>query len=229
MEPFVVGRSPRLRGSMRTASLSAFAKHLNAHSAMWCGSSPYSSFMCRFAPASFANAWKNSRHSDTLKSRTRSEPVHEYRAVAKVNRNPHENFVHREDEEAVAVHSRLVSDGLFHRLPEHNPDVLDGVVVVDVDVALGLQIQVEQPVPREELEHVVEERYARFDGVFALAVEVYFEGDARFFCVARDFRFAFHIHFPFDHFNAAFLKISICAGVPTVILMPSLTDLSDAK
>ena len=47
------------------------------------------------------------------------------------------------------------------RLAEHDRDVLDGVVGVDVDVALGLHGQVEQRVPGQRRQHVVVEPDAR--------------------------------------------------------------------
>ena len=51
------------------------------------------------------------------------------------------------------------------RLPEHDADVLDGVVRVDLEVAFGLHRQVEQAVAAERVEHVVEERHAGRDSV----------------------------------------------------------------
>ena len=46
------------------------------------------------------------------------------------------------------------------RLAEHDRDVLDRVVRVDLDVALGAHGQVERAVLAERVEHVVEERHA---------------------------------------------------------------------
>ena len=58
-----------------------------------------------------------------------------------------------------------------HRLAERDADVLDGVVLIDVEIARRLQRQVEAAVPREQLEHVVEEADAGADVVAALAVD----------------------------------------------------------
>ena len=52
----------------------------------------------------------------------------------------------------------LVAERLLEGLPEHEPDILDRVVIVDVDVALGLDRQVEEPVLGEQRQHVVEKR-----------------------------------------------------------------------
>ena len=57
------------------------------------------------------------------------------------------------------------------RLAEHDADVLDRVVLIDVEVAGRVQRQVEAAVPREQLEHVIEEADAGADVVAALAVD----------------------------------------------------------
>ena len=51
---------------------------------------------------------------------------------------------------------RAVAERLRHRLADDVAGVLGGVVEVDVQVALGLQRDVDQAVPGELLEHVVE-------------------------------------------------------------------------
>ena len=122
-----------------------------------------------------------------------AEVGHEVWAVGEVYGDAHEGFVHREDEEAVAVHAGLVADGLLDGLPEDDADVFYGVVVVDVYVALGLDLEVENAVARKKFEHVVEERYARVDFVIAGTVEIDFEFNLGFLGVAYNFcRSVFH-------------------------------------
>jgi hypothetical protein len=48
-------------------------------------------------------------------------------------------------------------------LSEGDPYVLDRVMVIDVKVAFGLYIHIDQTVPRELIQHVVEEAYAGRD------------------------------------------------------------------
>ena len=48
----------------------------------------------------------------------------------------------------------------LERLAERDADVLDRVVRVDVQVALRLHVEVEHAVPRDLVQHVVEERHA---------------------------------------------------------------------
>ena len=65
----------------------------------------------------------------------------------------------------------LRAERLRERLAERDADVLDGVVLIDVEVAVGLQLQVEGAVPREQLQHVVEEPDAGLHLVAALALD----------------------------------------------------------
>jgi hypothetical protein len=79
------------------------------------------------------------------------------------------------------------------RLAERDADVLDRVVLVDVEVARGVQRQVEAAVPREQLEHVVEEADAGADVVAALAVEASASGSASRSSAGRSPRGAQHL------------------------------------
>ena len=58
---------------------------------------------------------------------------------------------------AVAADALLVADGLGEGLAEGDADVLDGVVIVDMQVALALDVQVDQAVAGDLVHHVVEE------------------------------------------------------------------------
>jgi hypothetical protein len=54
--------------------------------------------------------------------------------------------------------ARTVTPGLRQRLPEGDPGVLDGVVLVDLQVAVGVDGEVQATVAAELVEHVIEER-----------------------------------------------------------------------
>jgi plasmid stabilization system protein ParE len=56
-------------------------------------------------------------------------------------------------------------------LADGDGDVLDRVVIVDVQVAATLHVEVEEAVAREQFEHVIEERHARADPRVAAPVE----------------------------------------------------------
>ncbi len=75
----------------------------------------------------------------------------------------------------VAGHALLVADGLGEGLAEGDADVLDGVVVVDVQVAVALDVEVDQPVTGDLVEHVLQEGHA--DGEARLAGAIQIDGD----------------------------------------------------
>ena len=67
----------------------------------------------------------------------------------------------------------LSPSAFVERLAERDADVLDGVVRVDVQVALArATVEVEHAVARDLVEHVVEERHAGGELGAAGAVEV---------------------------------------------------------
>ena len=67
--------------------------------------------------------------------------VHEVRATGDVDDGLHERLVERHERVAVAGDARLVAEGLPDGLPEHDADVLDRVVHVDLGVARGRTVR----------------------------------------------------------------------------------------
>ena len=71
----------------------------------------------------------------------------------------------------VAGDALLVAERLQEGLAERDSGVLGRVVLVDMQVARHLDVDVEEAMPREELQHVVEEADAGRDLGLAGAVE----------------------------------------------------------
>src|SRR5262245_16061764 len=103
----------------------------------------------------------------------------EKRSPAEIDGHFGIRFVHRQ-QEAVALNAALVAERLLERLPERQRNVLDGVVLVDVEIARALHVELEAAVLAELLEHVVEEAEARFRARLGLAVEVDADADVGF-------------------------------------------------
>ena len=61
---------------------------------------------------------------------------------------------------------------LRHGFTQRDADVLDGVVLVDVEIAAGVHVQIEAAMPRDQIEHVIEKTDARVIREPALAVDV---------------------------------------------------------
>jgi len=73
----------------------------------------------------------------------------------------------------------LLAEGLVEGLSECDADVLDGVVVVYLEVAVAAHGQVEEAVPGERRQHVVEEADAGVHRAVAVAVHVESHLDVR--------------------------------------------------
>ena len=97
---------------------------------------------------------------------------HQERPARHVDGDARQRLVHRHMHVGIAGDALHVAERLLHRLAERDADVLGGVVVVDVQVALGLDRDVDARVPRQQIEHVVEEADAGRDVGDALAVEI---------------------------------------------------------
>ena len=93
-------------------------------------------------------------------------------APAEVEGDLAERLVHREEHEAVAPDAPAVAERLVDAGAQHDAEVLDRVVVVDVEVARRGDLEVDQRMARENLHHVVQEGNTRRDGMAARAVKV---------------------------------------------------------
>ena len=70
--------------------------------------------------------------------------------------------------------------------PRVMPGVFHRVMGVDVQVALGLDIQIDQAVARDLVEHVIEKRHAGRELGYARAVEIETDRDPGFEGIASD-------------------------------------------
>ena len=88
--------------------------------------------------------------------------------------------------------ARFREQALAHKtvdgLADDDSAVLGGVVEIDVQVALGLQLDVDQAVARQLLQHVVEKTDAGGHGVVPGAVEIDGRGDLGLLGLALDAR-----------------------------------------
>ncbi len=99
--------------------------------------------------------------------------------VAQVDRGARQRFVHRNIGVAEADDAGIAAHGFLERLAQHDADVFHRVVLVDVEVALGLDVNVHGGVLGEALEHVVEEPDARGNRRFSRAIDVHGDLDLR--------------------------------------------------
>ena len=103
-----------------------------------------------------------------------------------IDHHARQRLVQRHIAVAVAGDAALVAHGLGHRHAQRDADVFDGVVAVDVQVALAFDVQVDQAVARHLVEHVVEEADAGGEFALAAAVEVQANPDTGLLGVTAD-------------------------------------------
>ncbi len=80
---------------------------------------------------------------------------------------------------AITADALLVADGPRQRLAQRDAHVFDRVMRVDMQIALGLDVEVDQPVPGDLVEHVIKEAHTGGQFGDAGAVEVEGHGDLR--------------------------------------------------
>ena len=107
-------------------------------------------------------------------------------AAAQVDGGDGEGFVHRHEEVSGAQNAALVAECAVECLAERDADVFDGVMLIDIEIAVALEFEIECAVAREQLQHVIEEANAGGDFVLAAAFDGEPDGDARFCGVALD-------------------------------------------
>ena len=80
---------------------------------------------------------------------------HQPGAPGKINHHAAERFVQRYVGVTIAAQAFFIADRQRYGLAQGDADIFDRVVAVDVQVACGLDVQVDQPVAGNLIEHVV--------------------------------------------------------------------------
>ncbi len=114
------------------------------------------------------------------------------RAPAEVDRAERQGLVHRQADVAVAPDAGTLAERLVDRPAQHERRVLDRVVLVDVHVAAGAHLEVDERVAREQGQQVVEEADRRLDRHPPGSVEV--DPDANLGLCRRSLRGARSAH-----------------------------------
>src|SRR4051812_35808617 len=112
------------------------------------------------------------------------------RPPAEIDRGDGERLVHRHYEIAGAVDAFARAQRLRHRFAERDAEILDGVMLIDVEVAAGGDPEIERAMPGDEFQHVVEETDPGPHRVPTAAVEAERQRDLRLGGLAIDYRAA---------------------------------------
>jgi len=85
------------------------------------------------------------------------------------------------------------------------------VVLIDIEIAPGVDLEIERPMARDELEHVIEKPDTRVNGVSPLALETEAHGDLRFLRSSIDYRAAHRTS------SIAAMKRRVCSTMPVAM------------
>ncbi len=101
-------------------------------------------------------------------------------------RDARQRLVHRQQAIGIAHDAALVAERLDERLPQSDADILDRMMIVDLQVALGADGQVDQRMTRDLVEHMIEKADTRLDVGFPGAIEQHIHGNLGLIGLARD-------------------------------------------
>jgi len=129
-----------------------------------------------------------------------ADPVNETGSPREVRDRPRKRLIHGEIGVREPRDSLFVSESLLQGRSETDPDVLNGMMCVDLEIAFAVNIQVEKTVAREELQHVIEKWDPCVDVAPSAAVQV----QRDFTSVSRVFRVTVAFRSAIDHSSLAF-------------------------
>lgn len=109
------------------------------------------------------------------------------RPAGKVDHDARQGLVKRNVAMAITGQSLFVTPGLGQRLPDGDTDILHRVMRIDMEIAIGLHIKIDQAMTGNLVEHVVEERYASGKLALTGAIKIETHGNLRLQRIACDF------------------------------------------
>src|SRR4051794_33134036 len=133
---------------------------------------------------------------------------HQHRASRNVDHDAGQRLVHRHVDGGVAGDARHRAKRLLYRLAERDADILSGVVVIDVEVAHGLDADVDPRMPRQQVQHMVEKADPGRDLGHAGAVKVYRNLDIGLFGLALDRGATHGLFFPWGRKRGSFNSLT---------------------
>src|SRR5216683_8067295 len=86
--------------------------------------------------------------------------VREVDASADIDHRAAQRLIERDRSVPETPDSRTIPQRLAKRATHHDPDVLDRVMLIDMEVATRLDHEIEEAMAREAFEHMVQKRHA---------------------------------------------------------------------
>src|SRR5215472_15817192 len=109
----------------------------------------------------------------------RADPCVHYRgrAAAEIDRCQPQGHIHGHKKIAGAHDAAFIAERVVKRFTQNDANVLYCVVLIDVEIALGLELEVESAVTGEQLQHVIEKSYPGLHLISAPALDCQIELD----------------------------------------------------
>ena len=101
-------------------------------------------------------------------------------ATGAVQCHLNQSLIQRGDELSESIDPTPISQGLGQGLAQSDPHILVGVMVVDVRVSNGMDIEINQPVTADLVKHVIQKRHTGAHLATADAVEIQAHPDIGF-------------------------------------------------
>ena len=112
------------------------------------------------------------------------DSVHERHATAQIDRRCDQRFFHRQGHVTVPRNPLLIAQRLVQTATKTDPDVLNRVMVIHMQITDSFNFQIEESMTSEQSEHVIEETHARRDFILAAAIEINGKLNLRFSGIA---------------------------------------------
>jgi hypothetical protein len=91
------------------------------------------------------------------------------RAATEIDGRQSESFVHGHDKVTSTQNALAISQSTIENFTQRNANILDGVVLIHIQITHRRELQIESAVPREELQHVVKETNSRRNLILSAA------------------------------------------------------------
>ena len=110
----------------------------------------------------------------------------EVRSSREIDSDLGQCFVHGKGHVSVSIEAFFIAQGTVNGLAQADSDIFGGVVAVDMNIAIAVNMEVDEAVLGEKGQHVIQKAEAGCDVGFARAIEIDGEFDFGFGCVALD-------------------------------------------
>lgn len=107
-------------------------------------------------------------------------------SARKIDDDAGQRFIKRDVRVTIAPHTHFVPQRLGKGLPNGDTDVLDRVVGINLQIAIGPNIKVDQSMADDLIEHVIEEGHSRLQASLSRSVQIDGHFDLRFQRVSGD-------------------------------------------